>query len=143
MCLGCRPGPHLGACVRQLIDVSSCTSMFLSLFFPSLPIFLKVNKIFKKDKEEGDLQVKYYFLGSGHFWAPPEVPWRSPMQMWRHEGHTWWVRHRGKQDYSSSSGHFLRAPRNNGGSSIRQGSPASGLPATQREMSLNVMPACM
>ena len=42
-CLGCRPGPQLGACERQLIDVSSPISMFLSLSF-SLPSPLSKNK---------------------------------------------------------------------------------------------------
>ena len=46
-CLDCGPGPQEGVCKRQLIDIISCTSMFLSLS-PSLPLSLKINKIFKK-----------------------------------------------------------------------------------------------
>ena len=38
-CLGCRPGPQLGACEREVIDVSH-TWLFLSLS-PSLPPSLK------------------------------------------------------------------------------------------------------
>ena len=40
-CLGCRPGPHLGACERQPIDVSLahwCAFMFLSLSFSLLSL---------------------------------------------------------------------------------------------------------
>ena len=42
-CLGCRPGPHLGACERQLDQCFSPSSMFLSLLF-SLPSPLSENK---------------------------------------------------------------------------------------------------
>ena len=34
-CLSCRPGPQLGACERQPLDVISHTLMFLSFSFPS------------------------------------------------------------------------------------------------------------
>ena len=46
--LGFRPGPQLGACERQPINVSlahRCSSPFLAPFFP---LSLKINKIFKK-----------------------------------------------------------------------------------------------
>ena len=39
-CLGCRPGPWLGVCKRQLLT-HQCFCPFLS---PSLPISLKINK---------------------------------------------------------------------------------------------------
>ena len=38
-CLGCGPGTLLGACEKQLIDVSLLLSV-------SLPLSLKINKIF-------------------------------------------------------------------------------------------------
>ena len=45
-CLGCRPGPQLAECEKQLMSVS------LACFSPSLsqspPFSLKVNKIFEK-----------------------------------------------------------------------------------------------
>ena len=45
-CLGCGPGPWLGACERHPICVSlTCFSPSLS---PSLPLSLKINKIFLK-----------------------------------------------------------------------------------------------
>ena len=39
-CLGCRPGPWLGVCERQPVDVS----LTHQCFSPSLPISLKINK---------------------------------------------------------------------------------------------------
>ena len=33
-CLGCRPGPWLGACERQMINVSLTHDVSLSLFLP-------------------------------------------------------------------------------------------------------------
>ena len=42
-CLGCGPGPQLGASEKQLIDVTRRFSPSLS---PSLPLSLKINKIF-------------------------------------------------------------------------------------------------
>ena len=47
-CLGCRPGPHLGACDRQPVDVSLAHWCFSPSLSPFLPFSLKVNKIFKK-----------------------------------------------------------------------------------------------
>ena len=44
MCLYYRPGPHVVACKRQLIDVSLLLS-------PSLPLSLKINKIFFKRRK--------------------------------------------------------------------------------------------
>ena len=43
-CLGCRPGPQLGECKRQQINVSLTHQCFSPSFSPSLPIFLKINE---------------------------------------------------------------------------------------------------
>ena len=40
-CLDCRPGPWLGACKRQLVDISLTHRCFSSSLSPSLPFFLK------------------------------------------------------------------------------------------------------
>ena len=61
-CLGCGPGPWLGACERQPINVS--LSMFLSLSF-SLPAPLSKNKwneILKKKKESWDGEITLDYL---------------------------------------------------------------------------------
>ena len=43
-CLGCRPGPQLGACERQLIDDISLAHWYFSpSFFPSLTLSLKID----------------------------------------------------------------------------------------------------
>ena len=46
-CLGCGPGPWVGPCKRQPTDVSLVHRCFFPLS-PSLPLSLKINKIFKK-----------------------------------------------------------------------------------------------
>ena len=43
-CLGCGPGPWLGACERQPIDVSPTHQCFSPSLSPSFPLSLKVNK---------------------------------------------------------------------------------------------------
>ena len=53
---GCGPGPQLGVCKRQPINVS-LISMFLSLS-PSLPLSLKINKVFKKQTKKSNLFSK-------------------------------------------------------------------------------------
>ena len=40
-CPGCRPGPQLGACERQPVDVSLAHRCFSPLLSPSLPLSLK------------------------------------------------------------------------------------------------------
>ena len=47
-CLGCGPGPQLGACEGQPINISP-------LLFPSLTLSLKINKILGKKKAKADL----------------------------------------------------------------------------------------
>ena len=47
-CLGCGPGPRLGVCERQPIDVSLSHSCFSPSLSPSLPLSLKINKTFLK-----------------------------------------------------------------------------------------------
>ena len=42
--LGCRPGPQLGACVKQLLDVSLTHQCFSLSLFPSPSPPLKINK---------------------------------------------------------------------------------------------------
>ena len=46
--LGLRPGPRKGVCERQPIDFSLAYPYFSPSLFPSLPLSLKLNKIFKK-----------------------------------------------------------------------------------------------
>ena len=46
-CLGCGPGSQLGACERQLINVSLVHRCFFLSLSPSLPPSLKINKILK------------------------------------------------------------------------------------------------
>ena len=43
-CLGCRPGPQLGACSRQPLDVSLVHWWFSPSLSPSCPLSLKMNK---------------------------------------------------------------------------------------------------
>ena len=43
-CLGCRPGPKLGACKRQQIDVSLALRCFSPSLSPFLSLSLKINK---------------------------------------------------------------------------------------------------
>ena len=46
-CLVCGPGPQLGACERQLTDVSLVHWCFYLFHSPSFPLSLNINKIFK------------------------------------------------------------------------------------------------
>ena len=48
-CLDCGPGPQLGACGRRPINVSLSCRCFCYSLSPSLPFFLKRNKIFFKN----------------------------------------------------------------------------------------------
>ena len=50
-CLDCRPGRWLEACKRQPTDVSFSHQCFSPSLSPSLPLSLKINKIFKKTKQ--------------------------------------------------------------------------------------------
>ena len=49
-CLGCRPGPHLGACERRLVDVALARRRFSPSLSPSLLLSLKIN--FKNIKKK-------------------------------------------------------------------------------------------
>ena len=66
-CLGCRPGPQLGACERQLINLSH-TSMF-----PSLPpsFLLSKNKQIKSFKKMYISQCKF----KERYKTVPEISW--------------------------------------------------------------------
>ena len=44
-CLGCGPGPQLGAYKRQLINVSLARQCFCPSLSPSLTLSLKINKL--------------------------------------------------------------------------------------------------
>ena len=51
--LGCWPGPHLGACEKQLIDISLAHQWFSPSLSPFLLLPLKINKKYiflKKEK---------------------------------------------------------------------------------------------
>ena len=51
-CLGWGPGPWLGVCERQPVDVSLTHQCFSSSLSPSLPISLKINKTFFKNEKK-------------------------------------------------------------------------------------------
>ena len=50
--LGFGPGPQLGACERQPIDVSLTHQHFSPSLSPSLPLSSKINKILKRLQQE-------------------------------------------------------------------------------------------
>ena len=50
--LGYRPGPQMGACERQPVNVSLAHRCFFPSPSPSLPLSLKISKIFRKKKKE-------------------------------------------------------------------------------------------
>ena len=52
-CLGCRPGPQLGTCEREPIDISLTHWWFSPSLSPSLSRSLKIN-FFKKQVENSD-----------------------------------------------------------------------------------------
>ena len=56
-CLGDGPGPHLGAYERQPTDVSLACWRFFPSLSPCLSLFLKINKILKKIKTEGEMAL--------------------------------------------------------------------------------------
>ena len=60
-CLGCGPGPHLG-CARSSQSVSLLHIYFLSLSPSYPPLYLKINKIFKKEKEAALNKIKWNIL---------------------------------------------------------------------------------
>ena len=60
-CLGCRPGPQMGVCKKQSIDISLAYRYFFPSLCPSLPRSLKTYKILKKKKKK---KASFCILGT-------------------------------------------------------------------------------